>query len=270
MERIIGVNSNCYHGYSIEDALEGIHNAGFKYIELTATKGWTEHVFPDMSISYLNTIKDKMEQLDIKPFALSGHCNLMDKNRLKDFVSNMQLADFFGCDYIVSSIGEAHIVDKEIVTMDMLIENIKSLIPSLKKYELKLALELHGEYNTGSILKKIVDLVDSNLVIINYDTANAIFYGNVDPAEDICTCIDELGYMHLKDKSGKNGEWNFPALGYGNVNFKKIFAKLVEEKKNCPFSIEIEFTPKGPKDLKEVNEAVKASYSYLKALGFEI
>lgn len=43
-KRIIGVNSNCYHGYSIEDALEGIAAAGFHYVELTATKGWTEHV----------------------------------------------------------------------------------------------------------------------------------------------------------------------------------------------------------------------------------
>ena len=39
MKRIIGVNSNCYHGYSIEEALEGIHKAGFHYVELTATKG---------------------------------------------------------------------------------------------------------------------------------------------------------------------------------------------------------------------------------------
>ena len=42
MGRIIAVNSNCYHGYSIEQAIDGIAAAGFRYIELTATKGWTE------------------------------------------------------------------------------------------------------------------------------------------------------------------------------------------------------------------------------------
>ena len=41
MGRIIAVNSNCYHGYSIEQAIDGIAAAGFRYIELTATKGWT-------------------------------------------------------------------------------------------------------------------------------------------------------------------------------------------------------------------------------------
>lgn len=39
MKRIIAVNSNCYHGYSIEDAIDGIADSGFHYIELTATKG---------------------------------------------------------------------------------------------------------------------------------------------------------------------------------------------------------------------------------------
>ena len=38
MGRIIAVNSNCYHGYSIEQAIDGIAAAGFRYIELTATK----------------------------------------------------------------------------------------------------------------------------------------------------------------------------------------------------------------------------------------
>ena len=49
MKRIIAVNSNCYHGYTIEEAVAGIRKAGFRYIELTATKSWTEHVFPGPS-----------------------------------------------------------------------------------------------------------------------------------------------------------------------------------------------------------------------------
>ena len=55
-KRIIAVNSNCYHGFSIEEAIAGIRDAGFHYIELTATKGWTEHVFPDQSFNILRFI----------------------------------------------------------------------------------------------------------------------------------------------------------------------------------------------------------------------
>ena len=67
MARMIGVNSNCYHGYSIEDALEGIAKAGFHYVELTATKGWTEHVFPDQSFERLVEVKNIMKELDLHP-----------------------------------------------------------------------------------------------------------------------------------------------------------------------------------------------------------
>ena len=59
MSRIIGVNSNCYHGYSIDEALEGIAAAGFHYVELTATKGWTEHVFPDQSFASLSGFQEQ-------------------------------------------------------------------------------------------------------------------------------------------------------------------------------------------------------------------
>ena len=108
--RIIAVNSNCYHGYSIEDAIAGIQAAGFKYIELTATKGWTEHVFPDQSFERLLEVKDLLDEAGLIPFAMSGHTNLMDTERIPDFVKNIRLAHFFGAKYIVSSIFTSRIL----------------------------------------------------------------------------------------------------------------------------------------------------------------
>ncbi|MEA4988665.1 MAG: sugar phosphate isomerase/epimerase family protein [Anaerovorax sp.] len=270
MKRIIGVNSNCYHGYSIEEAIEGIQKAGFHYIELTATKGWTEHVFPNMSFEYLNTVKDKLQNAGLIPFAMSGHCNLMDKNRIGDFISNIRLAAFFGCDYIVSSIGEAHLEDKSVIGNEAVAKQIKELIPYLREYSLKLVLEVHGDHGTGMILKEIVDQVDSEFVGINYDTANAIFYGDVDMEKDLAGCMDQIAFMHLKDKAGEKKEWDFPALGKGYVDFPMVFKQLEKAENDCPFSIEIEFTAEGPKNLDEINQAVKDSYEYLTALGFEL
>ncbi len=268
MERIIGVNSNCYHGYSIEDALEGIKNAGFHYVELTATKGWTEHVFPTQSFGYLADLRNKMERMDLVPFAMSGHCNLMDRERLQDFIQNIELAGFFGCDYIVSSVGEAHLADKEKGGIDVIAEHLDTLLPWLERYQLTLVLETHGEHCTGSILKEITDRMNSELIRINYDTANAVFYGGVDPVQDIDVCMEEIAYMHLKDKAGEQREWNFPALGKGNIAFPEIFSKLNQAGNSCPFSIEIEFTQQGPKDLAEINQAVLDSAEYLKKQGF--
>lgn len=271
MKRIVGVNSNTYHGYRIEDALEGIAAAGFRYVELTATKGWTEHVFPDQSFAYLSGIKRRMEALSLKPFALSGHCNLMDKERITDFILNMELAAFFNCDYIVSSIGEAHLEDRQTAGRQGVIDNIDALLPSLEKFNLRLVLETHGaDHSTGKILKEIVEGVGSERVAINYDTANVIFYAGVNPEKDMLDCMDHIAFMHIKDKAGAEKEWNFPVLGKGRVNFPDILANLEKAGNGCPFSVELEFTADGAGSLAAVNQAVRESAEYLKALGLEL
>ena len=270
MERIIAVNSNCYHGYSIEDAIAGIKAAGFRYIELTATKGWTEHVFPNQSFERLLEVKDLLEEEGLIPFAMSGHTNLMDTERIPDFVKNIRLAHFFGAKYIVSSVGEAHLKDNAVASNEVVAEHIRGFLPYLEKYDMILVLEVHGDHGTGAILKQIAQLVDSPRVLVNYDTANAIFYGDVDVTEDLGACMDKVGYLHLKEKAGGRQEWDFPALGQGYVPFPKIFAMLDGAKNTSPFSIEIEFTAQGPKDLAQINQAVLDSAQYLKAQGFTL
>ena len=270
MERIIAVNSNCYHGYSIEEAIAGIKAAGFRYIELTATKGWTEHVFPTQSFERLLEIKDLLKEAGLIPFAMSGHTNLMDPERLPDFIKNIRMAHFFGCDYIVSSIGEAHLKDNTVATDEVAAEHIRTLVPYLEEYDMQLVLEIHGEHGTGVRLKNLVELVGSERVGVNYDTANAIFYGDVCVPEDFAACIDSVKYLHLKEKAGGRQAWDFPALGKGYVEFDDVFAQLKDADNNSPFSIEIEFTQAGPKDLAEINQAVLDSAEYLKSKGFTL
>ncbi|PUU93480.1 MAG: Uncharacterized protein CI949_1333 [Halanaerobium sp.] len=272
MKRIIAVNSNTYHGFSLKDAISGIKAAGFNYIELTATKGWTEHVFPTMSLNELYEVEEQLIEAGLTPISLSGHTNLMDNNRLDDFIANIRLAHFFGCKYIISSIGEAHLEDQAELSDQKTAENIKTLIPYLEDYGLILGLENHGKHGTGKRLKKIVELIDSERVVVNYDTANAIFYGekDLDLAADFKSALDRVGHLHLKDKAGAQKEWNFPALGQGNIDFEQLFKLLKESENNSPFSIEIEFREDGPADLAEVNQAVKDSYQFLKEAGFKL
>ena len=61
-------------------------------------------------------MKDLLKQYKIVPFSMSGHCNLMDTGRMGDFIENIRLAAFFGCEYIVSSIGEAHLKDEAVAS----------------------------------------------------------------------------------------------------------------------------------------------------------
>lgn len=267
MEQLIAMNSNSYHGFSIEAAIAGTKRAGFSTIELTATQGWTEHVFRTMSFDRLCEIRELLEREELSVVGMSGHTNLMDADRLDDFKRNIQLAAFFKAPHIISSIGEAHLEDSVEGDNRLVADHIRSIVPLLEKYGVSLALEVHGKHGTGTAIGQIVQLVDSPLVSIAYDTANVIFYGNVDPAEDLASCVDQVGYMHLKDKQGLPQEWNFPALGEGLVDFPGIFQVLKQAGKVVPWSIEIEFTSSGAGDVDEVDRAAVQSAEYLKRLG---
>ena len=59
-------------------------------------------------------------------------------------------------------------------------------------------------------------------------------------------------------------------VGPGKVDFPGVFGVLEEAGNASPFSIEIEFTQAGPKNLAEIDQAVQDSADYLRAHGFEL
>lgn len=271
MKRIIAINSNTYHGFPVEDSIRGIAEAGFHYIELTATMGWTEHVFPDQPFRRLLRVQDMLREAGLVPFAMSGHTNLTDPARTQDFRDNIRLAEFFGCRYIVSSIGEAHLKDHHRADAEETARCVAQFVPDLEARDMMLVLEVHGkDHGTGVILSDIVRRVGSDRVRINYDTANAIFYGRVDPVKDLAECQKDVAFLHIKDKGGADDVWDFPAPGQGRVDFDGIFQVLRSAGNNSPFSVEIEFTPEGPGSLDKVNKAVKDSAAFFLSKGFEL
>lgn len=274
MKNSIAVHSNSYHGFSLDQALEGIAAAGFKFVELSAVKGWTEHVMADMSEAELNAVKKKLSDLDLKVIALSGHANIMDDERLKDFEDNIELAKKLDCEYIVTSAGEAHFGKDETIADDVLINNIRKLLPKLEQMGVKLVIEIHGEYGTGEALYKVTQAVNSPWVGINYDTANAVFFGGVLPGDDVKTCIKDVKFVHLKDKVGLGKEWNFPGTGNGELDLEGFMNYMDDNGYTGPYSIEIEYTEDycmrdkdQPGDIDVANKQAKESFDYLKSIG---
>ncbi len=271
MDRIIAVNSNTYHGFSLEEAARGIAEAGFRYIELTATQGWTEHVFCDHTLRSLLRAQDMLRDYALIPFAMSGHTNLTDPARARDFKDNIRMAAFFGSRYIVSSVGEAHLKDRHAAGAEDTARCVAAFVPELEKHDMTLVLETHGkDHGTGVILRDIVRRIGSPRVRINYDTANVIFYGQTDPVRDLAACVEDVAYLHIKDKAGPWDAWDFPAPGKGCVDFDGIFKVLEKAGNDSPFSVEIEFTPEGPGSLENVNRAVADSAAFFRAHGYSL
>lgn len=275
MKNPVGVSTNTYHGFSVEQALEGIAAAGFKFVELGAVKGWTEHVMPNYPEERIGEIKRLAESLGLDIISLAGHCNLMMEERLEDFKANIRLAKKLGCRYIVTSTGEAHIGKDEVFAEDVIVRNIKTVIPLLEELDLMMVLEIHGEYGKcGEELMQICKKVGSPRCRINYDTANVVLYAGLYPQEEVKTCADYVAYVHLKDKDGEPKEWNFPAIGQGKLKLLETMEYLNSQGYTGPYLIEIEYTQDfcmrakdQPGDIEIADRAVRDSFNYLKAHG---
>ncbi len=274
MSNIFAGHANSYHGFTFEETLAGIAKAGFQFIELAAVKNWTEHVMAYMTEEQLEDAKKLMAKYGISAIGLSGHCDLFDKERLNDFKDNIELARKMGCKYIITSTGEAHFGKEEGFNDDVLVEHIKQLVPTLEKHGITLVLELHGVYCKGEDMARVTRAVGSPYVGVNYDTANVVFYGDTLPTEDIKTCIDQVKYVHLKDKVGGKGVWNFPGTGNGELPLKEFMEYMDAHDYAGPYSIEIEFTEgfcmrdkDQPGDIDIANKEMADAYEYLKSLG---
>ncbi|MEQ6389983.1 sugar phosphate isomerase/epimerase family protein [Bacillaceae bacterium S4-13-58] len=264
----LAINSNTYHGFSLEEAVKGASLAGFKQIELAAVKDHTAHVLPEMSAKEINDVKALLRQYGMKCIGLGAHSNVMREGGIQNLLNSIDLALEFDCPYVVTATGDAH-GDKDVIEDEsVLIKNLKPIIEKCEKYNKILVLETHGNnYATGTSLKRLSQSLNDR-VKINYDTGNVIFYGNQLPYYDLEASADYVEFIHLKDKRGAYNEWNFPAIGDGELDFERIFHTLKKANYKGPISVEVEFTPAGPKNLEEVNESVQRSFSYLsKILG---
>ncbi len=79
-----------------------------------------------------------------------------------------------------------------------------------------------------------------------------------------------IGSIHLKDHKGSKGDYNFPALGEGYINWKKIFEITSKYNFKGPFMAEIEL--QGPQVIieeKQIDEAQKVTYEYLQQFNLE-
>ncbi len=101
----LGGHSNSYHTYSLEEALEGIAAAGYKFVELSAVRGWTEHVPLEADAKTLGRIQRMMNKLGLMSLSLSGHSDLTTKDGLKDGLKAVDVCERMGIEIMNTAIG---------------------------------------------------------------------------------------------------------------------------------------------------------------------
>jgi sugar phosphate isomerase/epimerase len=261
----LGGHTNSYHTYSLEEALEGIAAAGYKYVELSAVRGWTEHVPLDADEKTLGKIQRQLNRLGLVPVSLSGHSDLTTKDGLQLGLAALELCERLGIDIMNTAVG-GHYSEEEDEAGFM--GNINDLADAAAEKDITVGIEIHGDVTgTGERAAQVIRRIGRENIRLNYDTANAEFWGGVQPEQDLKYALPYLVHCHLKDSAGAYRVWNFPAIGKGHLDFANLLRQFKRAGYSGPFTVEIEFKGEPWPSLQAVNKAMKESYNALAALG---
>jgi len=262
METPLAGHTNSYHTYRLDEALAGIAEAGFRYVELSAVPGWTEHVRLDGA----EDLRRELRRHELTAVSVSAHSDLTTRDGLQYGIQAVRWAADFGIPIVNTAIG-GHASREE--NEKSFLENIGQLADAAKAAGVVVALEIHGDIMaTGEkslpLLKKVGR---PDTIKVNYDTGNVEYYGGVRAVDDVAKIAPYLAHVHLKDTVGGKGVWNFPALGSGVVDFRRVLDILRTAGYRGPYSVELEFQGEPWPPLEDVTSGMRRSYAYLRSLG---
>jgi|SRR5436190_9041631 len=262
MQNPLAGHSNSYHTYGEDEALAGIAAAGFRYIELTAVPGWTEHVVLDTP---QREVRQKLEGYGLGAVSLSGHSDLTTPDGLEHGIKAVHWAAEYGLPIMNTAVGGHQSADENEAAF---LGNVGRLADAAESAGVVVALEIHGDIMaTSDVTIPLMERIGRESVKVNYDTANVEFYGGVKAVDDLPKITPYLAHVHLKDTTGGKGNWDFPAIGDGVVDFARVLSILRDAGYTGPYSVEVEFRGEPWPPLDEVNAAMHRSYQHLAGLG---
>jgi L-ribulose-5-phosphate 3-epimerase len=255
-------HTNSYHTYSFDEALAGIAGAGYKGVELSAVPGWTEHVDLDGDPA---SVHEKLDGYGLEAVSLSGHSDLTTRDGLEHGIKAVRWAAAYGLPVVNTAVGGHQSADEN---ESAFLGNVGELADAADAAGIVVALEIHGDIMASSdVTIPLIDKIGRDSVKVNYDTANVEFYSGDLAVDDLPKITGQLAHVHLKDTTGGKGNWNFPAIGDGRVDFGRVLEILRAAGYSGPYSVEIEFQGEPWPSLDEVNAAMRRSREHLNALG---
>jgi L-ribulose-5-phosphate 3-epimerase len=255
-------HTNSYHTYSFDEALAGIAGAGYKGVELSAVPGWTEHVDLDGDPA---SVREKLDGYGLEAVSLSGHSDLTTRDGLAHGIKAVKWAAAYGLPVVNTAVGGHQSADEN---ESAFLGNIGELADAAETAGVVVALEIHGDIMASSdVTIPLIEKIGRDSVKVNYDTANVEFYSGDLAVDDLPKITGQLAHVHLKDTTGGKGNWNFPAIGDGHVDFGRVIEILRGAGYSGPCSVEIEFEGEPWPSLDDVNAAMRRSREHLNALG---
>lgn len=252
--------------YSLDQALEGLAEAGYTHCEIGAVKGWFEHIDPDtISDAQVHAAEAKLAALGLTPVSMSAHTQLQTSEGKTRFGRALEIAASLGMSVVNTYTGDAATDGERAAYFG----NMGELCDHAARLGLKIGMETDSNMlPTAKIGVAILDRIGRPEVLgFNYDPGNVVYYTGADPVADIAYAIPRMVHFHLKDKIGGKGVFNFPPPGDGELDLPELLRLAVEGGYTGPVSAEVEFDEKGWPGYAACREAAGRSVTNLRAMG---
>ena len=237
---IIGCNTVDFRKYPLEKALGWIAKAGYEYVEVEANLSWCDHADPyrDDPIKF----KAKIARFGFRGISgLGNHRELIsDEQGVKDIEHAIPWAKAAGIPVVLTGEGRLPEGMKEEEALKILKDRLERLVKAAEKSQVYLAMEPHGSISLKpGGLPKILSLVQSPWIGVNFDTANphrGTYVGTTRKGFEwklaqkpeanevaVLTPVAHLvRHVHIKDVVGKEAV----TLGKGEVDLKECLRIL--------------------------------------------
>ncbi|MEI6157138.1 MAG: TIM barrel protein, partial [Atribacterota bacterium] len=137
---ILTVSTNTYHTFHLDQAMNGISKAGFRYLELSCVSGWTEHFpFKNYPPADVENLLKKCQNYGLTISSVSGHSDLAKKEGYENLKKAVDLAHEVG-----AKIVNTGTVEKE-ADVAFLLRSLPGLGDYAQKKNCKIGLEIHGD-----------------------------------------------------------------------------------------------------------------------------
>jgi len=240
----IGVNMEYCRSadMSFEAGVKQAAELGYRWIEPMVHTGWEllseVHYFHSFSMEEDPLLmREICERYGVKVSSLSAHSPLMKPEAaIPRLTRACVLAHSLGAEFVNTD----EMVKPEWMSDEFAHEVMRySMTKALQvaaRHDVYLCVEPHGIYTqTAEGLLRIVNLVDSPKVAVNWDTGNAYLAGVEDPYEGLQKVRDHVRHVHAKDISIEHSEkergkvTGTPvgcACGDGVVDWERVFEIL--------------------------------------------
>ncbi len=230
----IGIETESFHllfQYGKMNVLDFIRKAaeiGFEGVELNIIPGWgidkALGQVGDDTVENLDAVRDEIRKHNLYAEIDTNGTSEADMKRA------LRVANHIGANVIRTYIRFSKF-DAE--TYKQTTEDLKNIVPELKKYRIRIALENH-EYETSEELVKIIKEVNSPWVGLHYDFGNSMMAWEepVKAAEIMAPytyCTHFKDHIIVEDKDAPYGYvvCGVP-VGEGNIDLDRCFQIMVE------------------------------------------